>query len=185
VSYNSVAREQLAQAESLRGVTLPDGTQLSEDNWKAEFAEWCEEQEERDELIDQLASDVRHLALQAAGQLRERGWLSDGSLHSAFLEEANLEGADLEDGVLPAVSFQGANLVGADLWFVQLEGADLEGADLRDARLKDAMVAAEQLARAASLAGATLPDGTRLSEANWRAEFEAWRRKQEERESDD
>ena len=43
----------------------------------------------------------------------------------------------------------------------------------------------EQLAQARNLAGATLRDGTKLSEDNWEAEFEEWRKKQEEQAGDD
>jgi len=42
-----------------------------------------------------------------------------------------------------------------------------------------ATVTADQLAQAKTLARATLPDGTKLSDDNWQAEFEEWREKQE------
>jgi uncharacterized protein YjbI with pentapeptide repeats len=59
-----------------------------------------------------------------------------------------------------------------------MRGADLEGADLRDALLEDALVDEEQLRQAASLAGATLPDGTKLPKRGWRDAFETWCRAQ-------
>ena len=62
--------------------------------------------------------------------------------------------------------------------------ANLGRAVLEHANLKGAAVLAEQLVQAQSLAGATLPDGTVLSKDNWRAEFEEWRKKQEEQDQD-
>ena len=38
--------EQLTQAVCLAGVILPDGTELSQDNWQAEFEEWRGKHEE-------------------------------------------------------------------------------------------------------------------------------------------
>jgi hypothetical protein len=43
---SNVSNEQLKEALTLAGAILPDGTQLSEDNWEAEFEEWREKQEE-------------------------------------------------------------------------------------------------------------------------------------------
>jgi hypothetical protein len=68
---------------------------------------------------------------------------------------AGLNGADLS----------GANLSWADLSWAFLGGAELSGADLskanlEGANLEGAKVLPEQLAQAASLKGATLPDGT-------------------------
>jgi hypothetical protein len=48
------------------------------------------------------------------------------------------------------------------------------------ASLEGASILVEQLALADPLAGTVLPDGTRLSEENWKVEFEEWQRKQEE-----
>jgi hypothetical protein len=219
----------------------------------------------KEELIAQMGSDVRDVAVPAADELRRRGWLTDGSLRWSQLGDANLEGADLwlanlEGASLRFANLQGArlsranlegadlwraqlqrgnmesanlawtdmrhsNLQGVDLWLANLEGASLDRADLKEARLgrvhlqeadmedadleganlwgaqlqgaeleranlnkvflQEADVATRQLAQAKSLAGATLPDGTKLSEDNWQAEFEEWRKKQEEQESDD
>jgi uncharacterized protein YjbI with pentapeptide repeats len=44
----TVPFEQLGQAASLAGTIPPDGTELSEDNWHAEFEEWREKQEATD-----------------------------------------------------------------------------------------------------------------------------------------
>lgn len=44
--------EQLAQAKSLKGTVLPEGTELSADNWQAEFEEWRKKQKEQVALSD-------------------------------------------------------------------------------------------------------------------------------------
>ena len=68
---------------------------------------------------------------------------------------ANLRGADLY-----RTNLRDANLSGADLSRAYLRGVPLHGAHLRGANLHEAKVTLGQLAQAASLEGATLPDGT-------------------------
>lgn len=104
----------------------------------------------------------------------------------ANLVKANLDGCDLSDAILinadsretlfndfPGVpaklndaKLEKANLSGAYLHEVQLINADLSlanlnGAILSDANLKGAIVTEEQLAKAKSLKGAIMPDGTK------------------------
>jgi len=67
------------------------------------------------------------------------------------LTRADLRWADLEGAILHAADLRGADLTGATLY----------KADLSKANLTGARVTAEQLAQAASLKGAILPDGTR------------------------
>jgi uncharacterized protein YjbI with pentapeptide repeats len=76
--------------------------------------------------------------------------LSCAHLYPNGLAGANLRGAPLE----------GAYLRGADLHGASLIGADLSGAVLSEANLRDATVTREQLAKAKSLKGATMPDGS-------------------------
>ena len=85
----------------------------------------------KEELIAQMGSDVRDVAVPAADELRRRGWLTDGSLI-------------------------GADLIGADL-----SGADLIWADLSGANLIGATVTLEQLEQAANLTGTIMRDGTK------------------------
>jgi hypothetical protein len=118
-----------------------------------------------------MGSDVRDAAVPAVEELRREGWLYNGSLRVAALRYANLEGARL----------WGANLEMADLWGANLKGAFLLSANLSRANLEGAQARAGQLYQAENLEGATLPDGNTLSEDNWKAEFEEWRRKQEAR----
>jgi hypothetical protein len=201
------------------------------------------------ELIAQMGSDVRDVAVPAADELRRQGWLSDGSLRGADLVYADLHGAYLSHADLKRVDFRRANLAGANLGNAHLEqanlsgvnlegaylcganlegtellvahledanlgsanlrttilqsahlqradllGASLQGANLKNANLagthlwfadlREAQVTAKQLDQAKSLRAATLPDGTKLSEDNWEAEFEEWRQQQEEKEND-
>jgi uncharacterized protein YjbI with pentapeptide repeats len=72
-------------------------------------------------------------------------------------ENADFEGADLSDADL-----SGAELVAVDLREANLDGANLEDADLSEANLEGATgVTVEELEeQAASLEGATMPDGT-------------------------
>ncbi len=102
--------------------------------------------------------------------------LREANLSWAHLRAANLEGANLHEADLRAADLREANLYGADLHDANLEGADLREADLREANLSWAYLRAanlraanltgvigmttEQLEeQAASLEGATMPDG--------------------------
>ena len=108
--------------------------------------------------------------------------LSDGDLTRAVLEGTDLSGAHLDGANLADANLRGARLSGAYLHDTDLSGADLTGVDLSDARgrfesgarmratdlggadlsradLTNADVTTEQLQKAASLEGATMPDG--------------------------
>lgn len=78
-------------------------------------------------------------------------WLSrrKAELAGVDLSYLNLSGTNLRDADL-----REANLRRTDLTNVDLTDADLSGADLTAALVSD-----EQLARAGSLSGTTLPDG--------------------------
>jgi len=47
------------------------------------------------DLIAQMGSSVKDVAIAAVEELRRHGWLCDGSLQGAILSGANLEGAYL------------------------------------------------------------------------------------------
>lgn len=126
----------------------------------------------------------------------EAARLFRADLGRAFLKQANLAAADLRGAVLAGAFLGGANLGQADLRDADLmgaylggadaEGADLVRADLQQAtlsnvNLRDAKVeGARRLAQTKSLAGAILPDGTKLSDYQWKAEFQGWSRRREE-----
>ena len=80
----------------------------------------------------------------------------DASLVGADLSGADLSGADMRRTELYLADLSGANLAGNDLTTSFLDGADLSGADLSSAELTD-----EQLGGVESLAGATMPDGSK------------------------
>lgn len=119
--------------------------------------------------------------------------LSGANLERVFLQGANLAGADLREAVLSGAflkradlrqaNLREANLRGAYLGSARLHGADLTGADLTDINLPNANLrgaeldGADQLTASKSLAGTTLPDGTKLSKSLWQLGFEEWRRK--------
>jgi uncharacterized protein YjbI with pentapeptide repeats len=92
--------------------------------------------------------------------------LAEASLGNANLIGADLSGANLYKATLREADLSGANLTGthlegATLAKADLSGADLTGAYLNGADLTGAKVTDKQLSQAASLTGATLPDGTK------------------------
>ena len=74
--------------------------------------------------------------------------------------KAKLASADLSYLNLRGANLRRANLREANLRRSDLTRADITGADLSGDELTDARITPEQLAQAASLAGAILPDGT-------------------------
>lgn len=91
--------------------------------------------------------------------------LYGADLCKAILSKAVMIGADLRGGRLSGAVLSGAVLSGAALSEAVLSGANLSGAILIDANLSrailtGAVVTEAQLAQAASLEGATMPDGT-------------------------
>ena len=91
--------------------------------------------------------------------------LSGAKLTGACLMGADLTDANLTEANLTKVSLNGAYLRGANLSGTHLRGADLSGAnlggtDLTRANLTKAKVAEKQLAKAKSLRGTIMPDGT-------------------------
>jgi hypothetical protein len=142
---------------------------------RARDAEQREAEEQKQRLIRQMGSKDKGVALQAVEELRGQNWLTDGSLHGAFLHGANLEGVDLRvadmQGVVLAVAnpqealLSGANLQGADLGQANLQGAvltlaSLQGGDLGGANLQGAYLRGANLQKAslrmANLQGANL-----------------------------
>lgn len=86
--------------------------------------------------------------------------LSFADLREANLSQANLLGATLSKANLSGADLSEASMVGVDLHDANLSGANLHGADLMGADLKGTNVTSEQLEQAASLKGATMPDGS-------------------------
>ena len=122
-------------------------------------------------IIDLSFTDLREAKLR-----RNKGLLDGISLERADLRKADFTGVELTN-----VNFQEADLSDANLTETDLSGADFNDADLSDADLSDAILfnvdlsnadlsganlagaigtTPEQLEKAKSLNGATMPDGS-------------------------
>lgn len=126
------------------------------------------------DLIRLLGSRDNSIATEAARELNELGWLTDGTLKYATLRKANLGEADLLKANLQEAQLHSANLQGADLGEANLQGADLgeanlQKADLFSANLQETNLSFANLWKAnlwkANLQGADLMD-TNLGGAN-------------------
>jgi uncharacterized protein YjbI with pentapeptide repeats len=95
--------------------------------------------------------------------------------NNAVLNNVHLTGANLRHGFMTGVDLRGADLRGADLRNALLDGADLEYANLSDTVLRGADLSGvdlsgaerwteEQLKTAASLEGATMPNGQKYED---------------------
>ncbi len=105
-------------------------------------------------IISMRGVDVTNAHLQNL-DLRDT-YLSGVDLHASYMQSINLSFA-----TLLFVDLSGTNLHGADLHATDLHNVDLTGANLSDANLKDSVgLTNDQLAKAKSLAGAIMPDGS-------------------------
>jgi uncharacterized protein YjbI with pentapeptide repeats len=121
------------EGASLRGADLSDAGPSA-----PTLSEQSEQFQAAQEALEEAGASPRAARAGARYAIQES---------SAFQVGADLSGADLSDADL-----SGANPSGASL-----SGANLSGANLRDAR----GVTDEQLDQAASLEGATMPDGSK------------------------
>jgi uncharacterized protein YjbI with pentapeptide repeats len=101
--------------------------------------------QQKKRLVWEMGSSDQALAGRAVKELRDAGWLNDGSLQDADLVQANLEGVDLS-----GVQLQRAKLSRCNLKRTNLSGAALDEANL------DECVAEGANLKAASLTGASL-----------------------------
>ncbi|MDX1993701.1 MAG: pentapeptide repeat-containing protein [bacterium] len=104
--------------------------------------------EQLDYLLHQLCSSNAHEASHALDELREIGWLRDGSLKGKYLGHAELENANLERADLHNVCLELAKLPGANLKAANLQNANLRHASLNGARLTSALLQSANLANA-------------------------------------
>jgi uncharacterized protein YjbI with pentapeptide repeats len=120
------------------------------------------------DLIERRHNIVNLEQANLQGVYLRRAYLKYADLSGADLRFANLIGADLrgEANLIGANLFQAADLSEANLHRANLSDADLSDADLSDAHLTDASgIANEELEQqAASLEGATMPDGQKYEE---------------------
>jgi uncharacterized protein YjbI with pentapeptide repeats len=96
-------------------------------------------------------------------------FLSGIDIRDTYLAGANLSGADLRNAnltfaTLVFTNLSGTNLSGANLQASDMHNTNLNGANLAGANLKDVIgITSAQLAKAQSLTGATMPDGSKHS----------------------
>jgi len=114
----------------------------------------------KSQLILEMRSPVRDVAAAAAAELRRLGYLCDGSLQGAALQDTDLldfdlQGAGLTYADLDRADLGGARLRGARMRLADLRGANLDGADLSEADLRGADLTRADLG-AANLSGANL-----------------------------
>lgn len=99
---------------------------------------------DKKQRLRQLTSQIRHgdniAALRAIDELRQQGWLTDGSLREADLHGANLHGADLHGAVFRNANLNRANLTRANLRDAFLMSATVRYADLTDTLLNEAVL---------------------------------------------
>ncbi len=130
-----------------------------------------------EEILNRFHTTDNRVALQAVDELRELGWLTDGSLHGVGLCRANLQGANLANASFCCAGFHQADLVWSNLSGANLQAAKLSLCNLSSSNLKNANLDStdffkanlhgvqnltdEQLLKASRLCGATMPDGER------------------------
>lgn len=136
------------------------------------------EQQHKREIIEELRSPVRDVAVEALRLVRKNGWweevvaqvdLTKVQWEGADLQGANLEGVDLYTANLAQADLMNSKLGGARFWGANLTEAKLTGANLAKVRFAGADLTGAYLFRAnlegVDLWGATLT-GARLREAN-------------------
>jgi hypothetical protein len=123
-----------------------------------------ERQERKEELILQMGSPDNAFAIEAVRFLRQKGWLTDGSLNGAYLWGANLQRADLERANLKGANLFNANLKAATLNSANLTGVDLVRANLQGTYIRQVNLQGAYL-RLANLEAADL-NGANLQKAN-------------------
>jgi hypothetical protein len=118
-------------------------------------------------LITQMRSKDNATALNAVDELRELGWLQDGSLQGAFLVGANLQEAYLGRANLHEADLSGANLQGADLSGANLQEVGLSFTNLYGARLRGANLQEAELDVAEFDEKTALPDDSSVERSFW------------------
>ncbi len=103
-------------------------------------------------------ADLREVTLRGADLSHAN--LLYTNLRGVDLSYAKLFGANLRGANLREANFRGADLTCAKLFGAKLFGANLLEANLREADLHGATVTKEQLEKAKSLKGTTMPDGS-------------------------
>ncbi|GAB4526109.1 MAG: hypothetical protein OHK0046_42630 [Anaerolineae bacterium] len=90
------------------------------------------------ELVARLSSNNPTVASAALEEARGKGWLEDGTLNGADLEDANLSGQDLQWGQFTRARLDRADLSSAELWRTVFHQADFWEANLQDVQATEA-----------------------------------------------
>lgn len=94
-----------------------------------------EEERLKHDLIREMGSFANPVAIRAVEALRDKGWLTDGTLIHKKFHQAELKYADLSNAVLNRCRFAGANWQNVKAYHLQLTGGQLGGIDLRKSQL--------------------------------------------------
>ncbi len=132
----------------------------SSDEAEAILFETIERERYKARLISALGGDNHALATRVIEELRNFGWLNDGSLCGVNLSGANLRSTNLFFANLSAARLDNTNLHSANLFMSNLERANLQYADLREANLEQALLSRANLRGANFDTHTVLPDGT-------------------------
>ena len=103
------------------------------------------EEREKARLILQMGSPDNAFAVEAARQIRMRGWLTDGSLTGIHIDQANLAGADLSGAKLVGVNMFGINLTAASLLVANLAKVQMHASSLAKANLEKTILSNSDL----------------------------------------
>lgn len=129
------------------------------------------ERSQKEQLILQMGSPDNAFAIEAVRQLGALGWLYDGSLHGAFLLEANLQRAYLGFAELQGANLKRANLQRANFYQAELENANLSETNLQRAFLFETILQEANLVLA-DLQGANLMKANLRGANLWNARFD-------------
>ncbi|HVO41991.1 MAG TPA: toll/interleukin-1 receptor domain-containing protein [Aggregatilineales bacterium] len=114
-----------------------------------------DKQAEVQQFIAQLRGKPYTAIQSALDEMRERGWLTDGSLQWANLMQIQLLNVDLSGAMLCGAVLFGCNLSYSNLANVDLRSADLRYASLTQSNLREADLSSASLS-VADLTGADL-----------------------------
>lgn len=114
-----------------------------------------EKENNKKRLIRELGSEDKGFTSRALKEIKELGYLNDGTLKGVDLSQANLSGLDFTDANLENINFTQALLNGTILKNSNLNGAIMNDAELRGANLENCTLSNTQMKKS-NLYGAIL-----------------------------
>lgn len=124
------------------------------------FQQYGAIQHQKEQLILQMESPDRTLAIEAVRQLSAYGWLADGTISNQNMYGSDLSGASFAQALMTGMILHSANLSNASFRDANLTSSDLTQADLSNANLQYAVLTNARLPRSdlqgANLRGANL-----------------------------